>query len=51
MTTYRFELGIVLALRELGGLEDEAAASGWAWDAALSPRVDALRALIEECRA
>jgi Fe-S-cluster containining protein len=51
MTTHRFELAVAVALRALGGLEDEAAGSGWAWDAALSHRVDALRTLIEECRA
>ena len=36
------------ALRHaLGRLEDDAAASGWAWDAALSHRVDSLLVLIE----
>lgn len=33
--------------RELGGLEDQAASTGWAWDAALSRRVDTLCVLIE----
>jgi hypothetical protein len=33
--------------RGLGLLEDQAAATGWAWDAALSHRVDSLLVLIE----
>jgi hypothetical protein len=36
--------------RELGRLEDEAAAKGWAWDAARSCRVDAILVLIEAAR-
>jgi hypothetical protein len=51
MTTPPSEVGLVRALRELGQLEDEADARGWAWDAALSHRVDALRVLIEARRA
>ena len=37
--------------RELGRLEDEAAASGWVWDPGVSLRVDALHVWLEGRRA
>lgn len=36
--------------RELGRLEDRAAASGWGWDAGLSLHVDALLVRLEARR-
>jgi hypothetical protein len=51
LTTYRFSSLDVAALkRELGALEDEAAAMGWTWEAELSHRVDHLLVLIEDGR-
>lgn len=52
-TTYRSERrpSVTAALRHaLGRLEDGVVASGWAWDAELSHRVDHLLALIEDGR-
>ena len=46
----RFDRRPLLAValrRALGRLEDRALASSWAWDAALSHRVDSLLVLIE----
>ena len=40
-----------LLRHELGRLEDEAAATGWTWDAALSFRLDALHVQLEGKRA
>jgi hypothetical protein len=36
--------------REVGRLEDRAAATGWAWDAEVSRRADCLRVRIEQAR-
>jgi len=48
LTTFPSRALAVAALRrELGALEDQAAATGWAWDAMLSLRVDALLEQIE----
>ena len=44
-------LDVAAVQRELGRLEDHAAATGWAWDAMLSLRVDALHVQREERRA
>ena len=42
---------LIAALRrELGRLEDQAAASGWSWDAGLSLLVDALLVRLEARR-
>jgi hypothetical protein len=52
MMTKRPSAPDVAALRrELGRIEDHVTATGWAWDAELSPRVDHLLVLIEEPRA
>jgi hypothetical protein len=52
LTMYRSSSLAAAALKhDLGVLEDQAAATGWAWDAELSLRVDHLLVLIEEPRA
>lgn len=43
--------GMWVLRRELGRLEDRAAATDWAWDAEVSRRVDCLLVLIERARA
>ncbi len=52
MTPSRSARGDVTRLRHLlGQLEDQAAAAGWTWDAAVSMRVDALLLALEVQRA
>ena len=49
LTTCPSSVDATTGLRDgLGQLEDEAAVSGWAWDAALSQRVDWLIVALEE---